>query len=157
MRAEVRRTGVDAAAPGRVARLRSGDRRDAVEGGRAGRRADVEDRAAAFVEDRNDWAETRRPPGVGRRTPLHVAIQAGNLAAAKTLMAHGADLHARTVDRQTPLSLAGWVERYRDIAGLYQTTAGISRRTDQNRRQAVDKRNAARKAISELLRSGEKS
>jgi ankyrin repeat protein len=111
----------------------------------------------SVVEDRNDWARNRTPPGIGRRTPLHVAIQAGNLAAATTLVAHGADIHARTVDRQTPLSLARWVEGYRDIAGLYQSSsAGLSRRTDQNRRQAVDNRNAARKTIAELLRSGEK-
>jgi ankyrin repeat domain-containing protein 17 len=110
----------------------------------------------SFVEDRNDLSRNQTPPGVGHRTPLHVAIQVGNLAAAKTLIAHGADIHAKTADGETPLSLAGWVERYRDIAGLYQAAAEFSRRMDQDRRKAVDNRNSARKVIGELLRATEK-
>jgi hypothetical protein len=94
-----------------------------------------------------------KSPDLGRRTPLHLAIQNGNLFAAKSLIAHGTDIHAKTTDRQTPLSLTAWHEAYRDIAGMYQTTAELSRATDQRRRQAVDNRNAARKAICDLLPS----
>jgi hypothetical protein len=108
------------------------------------------------VEDRNDWTRSQAPPGAGRRAPLHVAILAGNLVAAKTLVAHGTDVHAKTADGQTPLSLAGWVEGYRDIAGRYQASAGMSRRMDQDRRQDVGNRNVARKAIGKLLRTMEK-
>jgi ankyrin repeat protein len=98
------------------------------------------------------WSNAKPSSGIGRRTPLHVAIQVGNLEAAKTLIARGADVHAKTADGETPLSLTKWVEPKGGVS--YQLPSFIDhKRYYEDCRTALDNRNAARKAIGELLRS----
>lgn len=56
----------------------------------------------------NDPAVVNRPSGPNRATPLHIAVQRGDVPLAKMLIAAGANLNARdTQFRSTPL---GWAE-----------------------------------------------
>jgi ankyrin repeat protein len=41
-----------------------------------------------------------------RRTPLHLAVDEGKVAAVQLLLKRGANVHARNDNRQTPLQLA---------------------------------------------------
>jgi ankyrin repeat protein len=92
------------------------------------------------------------PPGSGNRTPLHVAVQAGNAAAAKALLAHGADIRAKTADGETPSSIAKWVETKRDDLAVPQGAGGDFYTAY---RKGVDSRNAARKVIARWIRKAD--
>lgn len=64
-------------------------------------------------------------------TALHVAIQARNLAALRTLLAHGADVSARDRNGMTPLELAGQIVQKTEAKGpeILAVLQGAARRS----------------------------
>jgi hypothetical protein len=97
-----------------------------------------------------------RPPVTGRRTPLHIAAEKGNLTAARALVACGADIHAKTTDGETPLSLTTRVEAYQFDPWIQGTSDDVHAWNEQ-RRKEIEGRNANRKKIADLIRQSENS
>lgn len=75
---------------------------EAVRQGDIRRVEDLLDRRPALVNSTNDFLTT----------PLHIAAAAGDKVMSELLVAHGADIHARTRDGWTPLHSAAWRGHY---------------------------------------------
>jgi len=122
---------------------------------KAGASVDAKTQNEEPVSFSSDTPPDQRPPVTGRRTPLHLAAEHGNLEVAQVLIAHGAAIHAKTTDGETPLSLTRREEVYR-FDPWFQGTVEMVKAWNEERRKDIEKRNANRKAIAERIRQIER-